>query len=91
VPAVIRPFDRDTARPGRAALVAAIGMACFSLAGFAALAGRNALAVAGFGALAVVVYAGVIGAARRFLAAAGPVLGVLAVVPAAVALVVALR
>jgi len=91
VPAVILPFDRGTSRPGRAALVAAIGMACFSLAGFAALAGRNALAVAGLGALLVVLYAGVIGAARRLLAVAGPVLGVLAVLPAAVALVVALR
>lgn len=91
VPAVIVPFDRGTARPGRAALVAAIGMACFSLAGFAALAGRNALAVAGLGALLVVLYAGVMGAARRLLAVAGPVLGVLAALPAVVALVVALR
>jgi hypothetical protein len=91
VPALILPFDRGTARPGRAALVAAIGMACFSLAGFAALAGRNALAVAGLGTLAVVLYAALIGAVRRPLAVAGPVLGVLAVLPAAVALVVALR
>ena len=39
LPALVRPFDPHTARLGRAALVAAIGLACFSLAGFAPLAG----------------------------------------------------
>jgi len=90
LPAVVRPFDPRTSRVGRAALVAAIGLVCFSLAGFAPLGDHPAVAVAGLGALAVVAYAGLLGAARRLPVVAGPALGVLAVVPAAVALVVAL-
>ena len=91
LPALVRPFDPLTARLGRAALVAAIGLACFSLAGFAPLAGFSPSAVAGLGALAVLAYAGLIGVARRVLVVAGPALGLLALVPAAVSLGVALH
>jgi len=91
VPALIRPFDPHAARLGRAVLVAAIGLACFSLAGFAPLASFSALAVAGFGALAVLAYAGLIGVGRRLLVATGPAVGLLALVPAAISLAVALH
>ena len=91
LPALVHPFDPHTSRMGRAALVAAIGLACFSLAGFAPLATFSAPTVAGLGALAVVGYAGLIGVCRRPLMGAGPALGLLALVPAAIALGVALR
>jgi FtsH-binding integral membrane protein len=91
LPALVRPFDQHTARLGRAALVAAIGLACFSLAGFAPLAGFPALAVAGFGALAVLACAGLLGVCRRPLLVAGPAVGLLALVPAVISLGVALR
>jgi hypothetical protein len=91
LPALVRPFDPRTARVGRAALVAAVGLACFSLAGFAPLTAHPAVLVAGLGALAVVFFAGVIGALRRVLVTAAPALGLLALAPAAVALVAALR
>jgi hypothetical protein len=90
LPALVRPFDPRTSRLGRAALVAAIGLSCFSLAGFAPLSAFFPPAVAGLGALAVVVYAVLIGVCRRPLMVAGPALGLLAVVPAAIALGVAL-
>ena len=91
VPALVRPFDRHAARVGRAALVAAIGLACFSLAGFAPLASFSAPAVAALGALAVLAYAGLIGVGRRLLVVAGPAMGLLALVPAAVSLGIALH
>lgn len=90
VPALVRPFDPQTSRLGRVALVAAVGLACFSLAAFAPLASFFAPAVAGLGALAVVAYAGLMGVCRRPLLVAGPALGLLALVPAGVALAVAL-
>jgi hypothetical protein len=90
LPALVRPFDPQTSRLGRATLVAAIGLACFSLAGFAPLSAFFPPAVAGFGAVTVVVYAVLIGVGRRPLMVAGPALGLLAVVPAAIALGVAL-
>jgi hypothetical protein len=91
VPALVRPFDPHAARVGRAALVAAIGLACFSLAGFAPLASFSAPAVAALGALAVLAYAGLIGVGRRLLVVAGPAMGLLALVPAAVSLGIALH
>jgi hypothetical protein len=91
LPALVRPFDPHTARLGRAALVAAISLACFSLAGFAPLAGFSAPAVAGLGALAVLAYAGLLGVGRRLVVVAGPALGLLALVPAAISIAVALR
>lgn len=91
LPALVRPFDPHTSRLGRAALVAGIGLACFSLAGFAPLAGFSTPAVAGFGALAVGAYAGLIAVCRRLLVIAGPAWGLLALVPSAIALEVALR
>lgn len=91
LPALVRPFDPQTSRLGRAALIAAIGLVCFSLVAFAPLAALFAPAVAGLGALAVVAYAGLIGVCRRPLMVAGPALGLLALVPAAIAVGVALR
>jgi hypothetical protein len=91
VPAVVRPFDRRTARPCRAALVAAAGLLCFSLAGFDPLATLPSATVAGVGALTVLAYSGLLGGLRRLVAAAGPSLGVLAILPAAVAVAIALR
>jgi len=90
MPAVVRPFDPHTARMGRAALVAVLGLACFSLLAFAPLGGLPAVAMAGLCAFAAVVYAGLLGASRRVLLVAGPVLGVLALVPAVTSLLVAL-
>jgi hypothetical protein len=91
LPALVRPFDPHTARLGRAALVAALGLASFSLAGFAPLAGVSAPVVAGLGALAVLAYTGLMGASRRLVVVAGPALGLLALVPATVSLVLALH
>jgi hypothetical protein len=91
VPALVRPFDPHSARLDRAALVAAAGLVCFSLAGLVPLAGLSALAVVGLGTLAVLAYAGLIGVSRRLLVVAGPALGVLAAVPAVIAFVLALR
>jgi hypothetical protein len=90
LPAVVRPFDPATARVGRAALVAASGLVCFSLVAFSALGDLSAIAVAGLCAAAAVVYAALLGAARRPLEAAGPALSLLALLPAAVALAIAL-
>jgi hypothetical protein len=90
LPAVVLPFDPHTAREGRAALLAVGGLACFSLLVFAPLGGVPAPALAGLGALAVVAYAGLVGGARRLFSAAGPTLGVLALVPAVIALGIAL-
>lgn len=90
LPAVVRPFDPHTARVGRAALVAAVGLLCFSLVAFASLSGLSAIAVAGLCAAATVAYAGLLGAVRRLPAPAGPALGLLAAIPAAVAVAIAL-
>jgi hypothetical protein len=76
---------------GRAALVAAIGLACFSLAGFAPLAGVSAPVVAVLGALSVVAYTGLIGVSRRLVVVVAPALGLLALVPASISLAVVLH
>ena len=89
-PAVVRPFDRQSARASRAALMAAVGLTCASLAASAPLAGLPAWWAAATCAISAVAYAGLIGAARRILAVAAPILGVAAIVPAVVALAVAL-
>jgi hypothetical protein len=47
--------------------------------------------VAGLGALAVLAYAGLLGVGRRLVVVVGPALGLLALVPAAISLAVALR
>jgi hypothetical protein len=91
LPALVRPFDPHTARMGRAALVAAIGLACFSLAGFAPLAGLSAPLVAALGALSVLAYTGLIGVSRRLVVVVAPALGLLALVPASISLAVALH
>ena len=91
LPALVRPFDPHTARLGRAALVAAIGLACFSLAGFAPLAGISAPVVAGLGACSVLVYTGLIGVSRRLVVVVAPALGLLALVPASISLAVVLH
>ena len=89
-PAVVRPFDPQSARASRSVLIAAVGLTCASLAGTAPLAGLPSWGVAGICALAAVAYAGLIGAARRLVVVAAPILGVSALLPAVVALVVAL-
>ena len=91
LPTLVRPFDPHTARMGRAALVAAIGLACFSLAGFAPLAGVSAPVVAVLGALSVVAYTGLIGVSRRLVVVVAPALGLLALVPASISLAVVLH
>ena len=90
LPSVVRPFDPSTARAGRAALTAAVGLAGLSLLVFAPLAGLPAPLVALVCALAVVVYAGLIAGARQLLPHATPALSLLALVPAVISLVIAL-
>ncbi|MGD1053550.1 MAG: hypothetical protein ABR950_06950 [Candidatus Dormibacteria bacterium] len=89
LPVLVHPFDPHSARLGRAALVTVLGLACFSLAGFAPLAGLPSPAVAGFGAAAVLAYAALIGVGRRLVVPAQRGLGLLALVPAAISLGVA--
>ncbi|HYA00794.1 MAG TPA: hypothetical protein VEK76_10645 [Candidatus Binatia bacterium] len=90
LPAVVRPFDPATSRAGRAALVGAIALLAMSIAALPPLGGISPPAVAALCAALTMAYAGLLGVLRPVVTAALPLLGLLAVVPAAVALGLAL-
>jgi hypothetical protein len=90
LPALIRPFDPSSSRISRSALLAATSLLFASLVTFAPLAGLGALWVAGICAAASVAYAGLIGLLRRPVIAGATLLGLVAVIPAGVALAIAI-
>lgn len=90
LPAVVRPSDPGSALPSRAILTAAGGLLCASLALFSPLAGAPPVDVVGICSLFALLYAGLIGLGGRLVETAAPALGLVAALPAAVALWLAL-
>ena len=90
IPAVVRPFDPAPSRLGRSALLVTASLLVTTIAIYSPLSGLPAVAVAAICPLLSVSYAGLVGLLWRPLAFLGPVLGVLAVLPAGVALVITL-
>ncbi len=90
IPAVVRPFDPAPSRLSRSALLATASLLVTTIAIYSQLSGLPAAGVAAICALLSVSYAGLVGLLWRPLAFLGPVLGVLAVLPAGFALVMTL-
>jgi hypothetical protein len=90
LPALIRPFDAGPSRSSRACLLATSALLALSLAVGSPLSAQPAAAVAVVCGAGSVLYAGALGVLRRPLAAAAGGLGVLALLPAAVAVALSL-
>jgi hypothetical protein len=90
LPAIVRPFDKGSSRPSRAALFAAGGLLAATLGTLAPLANLAPVVVDAGCAALVVLFAGVLGLGRRLLPAADGRLGALAALPAAASLLLAL-
>lgn len=90
LPALVRPFDPSAPRASRGALLGALPLVVTSFATSAPLAALPAALVAAICALSAIAYAGLIGLMRRPLSARAPLLGLLAALPAAAAIALAL-
>lgn len=90
LPALVRPFDPAAPRACRGALLGALPLVAISLATYSPLGGLAPALVAAISALAAVAYATLVGALRRPLHARASLLGLLALVPAGIAVGLAL-